>query len=225
MVGVEGFEPPTPCSQSRCATRLRYTPPLLNPPACKPRPKGAEILRTPPRCVNRRARRALPAIHPAGKEKGCRSTLFRTLIGAPGEIRTPDHQVRSLVLYPTELRARETVDSTATLRLNGRARKGRDYSNREARRQLFSCIARRMTRVLAGRCGIACRLLRCKCTSLCRLSARLNTRLNKRIEGLMSTHRGSDSRMRRSEDRARSAKNAPNGSRRNLARRAARASR
>lgn len=25
--------------------------------------------------------------------------------GAPGEIRTPDHQVRSLVLYPTELRA------------------------------------------------------------------------------------------------------------------------
>jgi hypothetical protein len=26
LVGVEGFEPPTPCSQSRCATRLRHTP-------------------------------------------------------------------------------------------------------------------------------------------------------------------------------------------------------
>ena len=26
LVGVEGFEPPTPCSQSKCATRLRYTP-------------------------------------------------------------------------------------------------------------------------------------------------------------------------------------------------------
>jgi integrase len=25
-VGVAGFEPATPCSQSRCATRLRYTP-------------------------------------------------------------------------------------------------------------------------------------------------------------------------------------------------------
>ena len=25
-VGVRGFEPPTPCSQSRCATRLRHTP-------------------------------------------------------------------------------------------------------------------------------------------------------------------------------------------------------
>ena len=26
MVGAEGFEPPTLCSQSRCATRLRYAP-------------------------------------------------------------------------------------------------------------------------------------------------------------------------------------------------------
>ncbi len=26
LVGVEGFEPPTFCSQSRRATRLRYTP-------------------------------------------------------------------------------------------------------------------------------------------------------------------------------------------------------
>ena len=31
MVGVRGFEPPTPCSQSRCATRLRYTPTPGNP--------------------------------------------------------------------------------------------------------------------------------------------------------------------------------------------------
>ena len=26
LVGVERFELPTPCSQSRCATRLRHTP-------------------------------------------------------------------------------------------------------------------------------------------------------------------------------------------------------
>ena len=26
LVGAKGFEPSTPCSQSRCATRLRYTP-------------------------------------------------------------------------------------------------------------------------------------------------------------------------------------------------------
>lgn len=31
MVGVRGFEPPTPCSRSRCATRLRYTPNLRLP--------------------------------------------------------------------------------------------------------------------------------------------------------------------------------------------------
>lgn len=26
LVGARGFEPPTPCSRSRCATRLRYAP-------------------------------------------------------------------------------------------------------------------------------------------------------------------------------------------------------
>jgi hypothetical protein len=31
MVGVQGFEPWTPWSQTRCATRLRYTPKLLVP--------------------------------------------------------------------------------------------------------------------------------------------------------------------------------------------------
>ena len=30
LVGVEGFEPPTSCSQSRRATRLRYTPKLYS---------------------------------------------------------------------------------------------------------------------------------------------------------------------------------------------------
>ena len=30
LVGVEGFEPPTSCSQSRRATRLRYTPVAWN---------------------------------------------------------------------------------------------------------------------------------------------------------------------------------------------------
>src|ERR1043165_8389389 len=28
VVGARGFEPPTPCSQCSCATRLRYTPTL-----------------------------------------------------------------------------------------------------------------------------------------------------------------------------------------------------
>lgn len=30
MVGAVGLEPTTPCSQSRCATRLRYAPNVLH---------------------------------------------------------------------------------------------------------------------------------------------------------------------------------------------------
>ena len=36
----------------------------------------------------------------------------RVLNGPPGEIRTPDTQVRSLVLYPAELRAERLSQST-----------------------------------------------------------------------------------------------------------------
>src|SRR5262245_27821269 len=36
MVGAEGFEPPTLCSQSRCATRLRHAPPDGLPVASAP---------------------------------------------------------------------------------------------------------------------------------------------------------------------------------------------
>jgi hypothetical protein len=37
LVGARGFEPPTPCSRSRCATKLRYAPTLgggVKPIAC-----------------------------------------------------------------------------------------------------------------------------------------------------------------------------------------------
>ena len=67
--------------------------------------------------------------------------------GAPGEIRTPDHQVRSLVLYPAELRAHCNLCSVAERRSPSIAprrtrpkqhRKARDYSDRDAVRQPFS---------------------------------------------------------------------------------------
>jgi hypothetical protein len=49
VVGVQGFEPWTPCSQSRCATRLRYTPTesifyterAITGKSCKIRPMAA----------------------------------------------------------------------------------------------------------------------------------------------------------------------------------------
>jgi hypothetical protein len=37
MVGAEGFEPPTLCSQSRCATRLRHAPTDVGRPDQPPR--------------------------------------------------------------------------------------------------------------------------------------------------------------------------------------------
>ena len=74
----------------------------------KPRPWERQSRAAAPGCTNFfsapcRAR----ARCGAAKQKGRRSTL--SVNGAPGEIRTPDHQVRSLVLYPTELRAREPL--------------------------------------------------------------------------------------------------------------------
>ena len=109
MVGVEGFEPPTSCSQSRRATRLRYTPSLsLFSAGTKPSKRVSDGTKRGP---SRQSGHVAAALHSAcsttgpTKQKGCRSTL-RVANGAPGEIRTPDHQVRSLVLYPTELRAR-----------------------------------------------------------------------------------------------------------------------
>ena len=50
LVGARGFEPPTPCSRSRCATRLRYAPTVTGQVArggqdCKPRQgRGGHIL-------------------------------------------------------------------------------------------------------------------------------------------------------------------------------------
>ena len=56
--------------------------------------------------------------------------------GAPGEIRTPDHQVRSLVLYPTEHGRTKTIWLTCAVRC--RSTKKRNYSDYGRGRQHFS---------------------------------------------------------------------------------------
>ena len=46
MVGAEGFEPPTLCSQSRCATRLRYAPTLpliVSRTVSQPKPRSVVV--------------------------------------------------------------------------------------------------------------------------------------------------------------------------------------
>ena len=113
MVGVEGFELSTSSSQSWRSTRLSYTPPIpaysrrAAPESCKHGFRRT-CLRGLPRFEHQP--RVKDAARRAGNisanKKGACSTLRQS--GAPGEIRTPDHQVRSLVLYPAELRARRS---------------------------------------------------------------------------------------------------------------------
>ena len=97
--------------------------------------------------------------------------------GAPGEIRTPDHQVRSLVLYPTELRAREpTIVHHAPVEHAGRhgCQRARDYSDRGACRQppapARGAAPRGAAPIRTGTRGI---LIRCR---ECRPSAAPSTR-------------------------------------------------
>ena len=91
MVGVEGFEPPTSCSQSRRATRLRYTP--FSP---SPRHAGREK-RIDDGTKQRPSRQSgnlampFPRTATAGllqKQKGCRSTL-RVQVARPERFELP----------------------------------------------------------------------------------------------------------------------------------------
>ena len=97
LVGAEGFEPTTSSSQSWRSTRLSYTP------AVKPGTRSSGAARVPN--VRRFSFPAQTADPPCRRTKRVPKHPV-CISGAPGEIRTPDHQVRSLVLYPAELRAR-----------------------------------------------------------------------------------------------------------------------
>ena len=97
MVGVEGFEPPTHCSQSNCATRLRYTPTSSEPLNCR---NFTALQQTG---ITLRATHDTFA--KTKKAPASALSIHTPENGAPGEIRTPDPLVRSQILYPTELRA------------------------------------------------------------------------------------------------------------------------
>src|SRR5947207_12752706 len=48
----------------------------------------------------------------------CRYSIEYTQIHAPGRTRTSDQQLRSLLLYPPELRARDSAATTHSAKLN-----------------------------------------------------------------------------------------------------------
>ena len=66
-----------------------------------------------------------------------------TACGAPGEIRTPDHQVRSLVLYPAELRAQKR-------NYGGAGEMRQRFRNDWANRHVGCALAHRFFRVSVG---------------------------------------------------------------------------
>src|SRR5574337_118776 len=105
---------------------LRVTPGPVNPHRSTPCHLGP-LLPSPP--VTRRDENKTGCKHPASPNKN----------GAPGEIRTPDHLVRSQVLYPTELRAHCKKPSfRASMSGHRDASKRRNYSDSARRRQPFS---------------------------------------------------------------------------------------
>ena len=112
-------------------------PGLPRPPVRVERPIELAPLRQPPCCRSRSA---------AYRRRIC--------IGAPGEIRTPDHLVRSQVLYPTELRARKKISCCSQPWNEGRRSKKRNYSELGGPRQQFSRLhVTRKTLDLPGRCS------------------------------------------------------------------------
>ena len=56
LVGARGFEPPTPCSQSRCATRLRHAPKHLG----NPRVEAPDVIVPDQQPFQRPIRAAIP---------------------------------------------------------------------------------------------------------------------------------------------------------------------
>ena len=92
-------------------------PAALDPPVRASAPKrGRDTTNAAPLSqlsMDRQASRCWRGCRNDAKTKGAEAPFACCIAaaknGAPGEIRTPDHQVRSLVLYPTELRAREPL--------------------------------------------------------------------------------------------------------------------
>jgi len=78
--------------------------------------------------------------------------------GAPGEIRTPDHQVRSLVLYPTELRARGELICRGAIAeaMDAEARSGIIQTGRCGVNTFFKNSSLRLTRRLPEHQATGC---------------------------------------------------------------------
>ena len=94
MVGAVGFEPTTPWSQTRCATKLRHAP------------NWGEWWGSNPRQPESQSGALPTELHPPLQHFQILK-YQATINGAPDRIRTCDHPLRRRMLYPTELQAHD----------------------------------------------------------------------------------------------------------------------
>src|SRR5690606_13803873 len=93
---------------THCAVRGTRCAQFLERPKIVP----YDFRRTPDRCVPRGSEVRCPSGRESQNTKGPHDCVTLLCFGAAGGIRTPDHLVRSQVLYPTELRPRGEAKCT-----------------------------------------------------------------------------------------------------------------
>ena len=111
VVGEEGFEPPTLWSQTRCATKLRYSPTMFR--LTRPRSLIKDNLNNgvANEARTRDNRNHNPGLYQLSYSHQCFLPLpIRPDDGAPERIRTFDLWLRRPTLYPAELRAPCPID-------------------------------------------------------------------------------------------------------------------
>jgi hypothetical protein len=98
MVGAEGFDPPTLCSQSRCATRLRYAPTARFYPSVAGCSASPAKTRLPSNSDDRKSSPYEGGTVRVG-QGGCYPSLFSSLLpvrGVPGSRSSPS-------LFPSQV--------------------------------------------------------------------------------------------------------------------------
>jgi hypothetical protein len=82
MVGAEGFEPPTLCSQSRCATRLRYAPTLLLRCCSDSNPTRVPASASAPACGRNAPDATIERAHGGYSSEAERLTVAQDVVGS-----------------------------------------------------------------------------------------------------------------------------------------------
>ena len=151
MVGARGFEPPTPCSQSRCATGLRHTPTERSSAIIRARsdPRKRPRRAHPGRLVARAPRQAHGAPGPGGSAPTSRERPSRrTCVPSPRPRRRGHSRSRARPAAPrrsrpatrTRARSRPAQPSRPTTAATATKRAARSRPERRRARASSSAV-------------------------------------------------------------------------------------